>query len=215
MIPVPPKTPDFRVLPLAFLLVAACLFGLTLGGGLAILANFAEPRPVIIAALLAGSAWIATSILAVTLLHIFTAGRAERLAMGVLGVSFGRMLSAVSIALAIYLLAQPNGNSFWACFLAAGLACLIAETAWAMRTVNQAFATRAARESNAGGTPNAGSTSNSAASTPANSLSSDSKSFASLRSDAAPLRTGFSKAGGSGGVSGGGVGAALSASLPR
>jgi hypothetical protein len=202
MIPAPPKSPDFRVLPLGVILVAACLLGLTLGSGISILANFAEPRPVIIAALLAGSAWIATAILAVSLLGIFTAGRAERLAMGVLGVSFGRMLSAVCTALVIYLIAQPEGKSFWTCVLAAGFACLIAETAWAMRTVNQAFATRAARENNS--IPNTPGTTISPAPspTPTNSITPDSKSFAALRTDAASLRAGPAAA-------------ALSAGLPR
>lgn len=130
-------SPTFHSSTLGARLVGAALAGCAACAGLAMVGAWTQPERIALGAGLAFACWLFAALAGVTLLAVFTGGRVDRLAPALLGESFGRMLLALTAGLGTYLLAAPDGKTFWISFLVAGLVSLIAETAWAMRTLNR------------------------------------------------------------------------------
>jgi hypothetical protein len=116
--------------------------GLGVGIGLGwlagpMLAEFA-PGEVVRSALLAGAAWLIGIWLGLAVMVLVSRRKAMELGLAVMASSVTRLLSALFLGLLIFLGAGPDGRSFWILFLTAGLGVLIAESLWAVKTLNRA-----------------------------------------------------------------------------
>ena len=125
-------------------LVVGAAVGCLACAGFAAMGEWGSAPRIAAGAGMALGCWLFAAVAGVTLLKAFTGGRTDRLAPAVMGESFGRMLLALALGLGVFLLAQPEGKTFWFSFLAAGLVSLMAETAWAMKTLNRFHAATAA-----------------------------------------------------------------------
>jgi hypothetical protein len=61
-----------------------------------------------------------------------------------------RMFTALFAGLIVYMMLRPEGRTFWVTFLAAGLAALVAEAVWAIRTINSPTRAQSAASANHG-----------------------------------------------------------------
>jgi hypothetical protein len=99
---------------------------------------------------LAGGAWIIAAAFSAAIIVLATRREIEKLGLIVVFVSFMRMLGAVAIGAGLYFAFRGtaahasesptntiDGKTYWCAFLVAGLTCLMAETTWAMRTLNK------------------------------------------------------------------------------
>lgn len=86
------------------------------------------------AAGLALAAVLTASLAGLVLLVLLVGQDLRRLAMAVVGAGVARMLASLGLGLALYLILQPEGKTFWATFLVCNLLCLVVETAWGMVT---------------------------------------------------------------------------------
>jgi hypothetical protein len=148
-IPTPPS-PTFRPRTALAVGVGAVLVGTVLGGLFCMQLGWAEGRALTTAAGLAGLVWLAASILAGQVLIIGTGLAVDRLGMGVLASSMARMFTALFAGLIVYMMLRPEGRTFWVTFLAAGLAALVAEAVWAIRTINSPTRAQSAASANHG-----------------------------------------------------------------
>ncbi len=110
--------------------------GILSGVGVASLAGWGLGG--VLPGLQAGIVWTLGTIFGVLTVLLVSGRQASRLGMAVLAGSGVRMLSALTMGLFSYLAFKPEGRTFWACFLLAGLCCLICETVWAVRTLRDA-----------------------------------------------------------------------------
>lgn len=139
-----PTPQTFNSTALTGRLVGSAAAGSMACAGLAVIGGWTDAGRIATASALAMACWVVAGLAGVTLLKAFTGGRTDRLAPAVMGESFGRMLLALAAGLCVYFLAAPDGRTFWFSFLAAGLVSLMAETAWAMKTLNRFHAATAA-----------------------------------------------------------------------
>lgn len=145
------RGPDLHIGKLIALLLACAFFGGLIGFGLGVSAGFASQplaaKAVALAALciLIGAAH--------GLFVLFTAARQaiERLPMLIVASGLIRMFVALAAALALYLILNPEGKTFWASFLLGGLLSLLVETAWGMSAVRRLFPTSPASPSRESG----------------------------------------------------------------
>lgn len=79
--------------------------------------------------------WIAVGAFVAALLVLLTRGRPASAPVFIMGASFGRMIGALTIALSVYFIVQPEGRPFWIVFLLAGLGSLAAEVLWAVKSL--------------------------------------------------------------------------------
>jgi hypothetical protein len=133
-----PQPATFRTGPLTGQVVAAAVLGSFLGLGVAYAAGWAggDLQALAIASLVAMLVWVGASILGVLLLSVNTQHQLSRIAPGVLASSTTRMLVALAVGVLLFFVLSLEGRTFWTSFLLAGLLALVAETAWAMRTIN-------------------------------------------------------------------------------
>lgn len=116
---------------------AVCV-GVIAGVGVGAAAGWADARSLAIAAATAGAVWGFATLVGVQTLILGTGLASDRLGFGVLASSMARMLTALLVGVVVYFLVKPEGQTFWVCFLAAGLAALIAEAIWGIRTIQTA-----------------------------------------------------------------------------
>ena len=110
------------------------LLGTVLGVGAAILLWGQSPALLPAAAWALGS-WLSVGAFVAALLVLLTHGRPASAPLFIMGASFARMIGALTIALAVYFIVQPEGRPFWIVFLLAGLGSLAAEVFWAVKSL--------------------------------------------------------------------------------
>ena len=110
------------------------LLGTLMAVGAAILLWGQSPALFPAAAWALGS-WLAVGAFVAALLVLLTRGRPAAAPLFIMGASFARMLGALTIALAVYFIVQPEGRPFWIVFLLAGLGSLAAEVLWAAKSL--------------------------------------------------------------------------------
>ncbi len=110
------------------------LLGTVLGVGAAILLWGQSPALLPAAAWALGS-WLGVGAFVAALLVLLTHGRPASAPLFIMGASFARMIGALTIALAVYFIVQPEGRQFWIVFLLAGLGSLAAEVFWAVKSL--------------------------------------------------------------------------------
>lgn len=110
------------------------LLGTVMGVGAAILLWGQSPA-VVPAAAWAFGTWIAIGVFVSAMLVLLTRGRPASAPLYIMGASFARMIGALSIALGVYFIAQPEGRPFWIVFLLAGLGSLAGEVLWAVKSL--------------------------------------------------------------------------------
>ena len=130
--------PTFDLPPAGLAVFGAIVLGVITGLGWALSANWADGQAGVIirAAAVCTTVWMLAGIVGLGVLYGATGRRIDRLGFAVLASSMARMLVALSLGLAAYFVAAPDGRTFWTCFLIAGLLALMAETVWAIRTIN-------------------------------------------------------------------------------
>lgn len=121
------------------LLFASALFGALLAFGLAASAGFATPPLAAKAAALAAICILIGSAHALFVLLVAARQSIERLPMLIVASGLIRMFVALAVALAIYLILNPDGKTFWASFLLGGLLTLLVETSWGLSAMRRIF----------------------------------------------------------------------------
>lgn len=134
----PSTEPTFDLPPAGLAVFGAIVLGVITGLGWALSADWADGQSNVIvrAAAICTTVWMLAAIVGVGVLYGASARKIDRLGPAVLASSMARMLTALSLGLAAYFVASPDGRTFWTCFLTAGLLALMAETVWAIRTIN-------------------------------------------------------------------------------
>lgn len=134
------NTAAFRTGPLMAQVVAACVTGGLLGTGVAVVGHWGngDTQTLGIAAFIATAVWLVGAVIGVMLLGVVTHNQPHKLAPGVLASSTARMLIALIVGVLLFFLLSLEGRTFWSCFLLAGLFALVAESTWAIRTINAA-----------------------------------------------------------------------------
>ena len=134
----PSIEPTFDLPPAGLAVFGAIVVGVVTGLGWALSANWADGQTggVVRAAAVCTTVWMLAAAVGGGVLYGATGRKIDRLGLAVLASSMARMLTALSLGLAAYFVASPDGRTFWTCFLVAGLLALMAETVWAIRTIN-------------------------------------------------------------------------------
>jgi hypothetical protein len=130
---------DLRIATLIALLLASALFGALLAFGLAASAGFAPLPLAAKAAALAAICILIGSAHGLFVLVVAARQSIERLPMLIVASGLIRMFVALAVALAIYLILNPEGKTFWASFLLAGLLSLLVETSWGLSAMRRVF----------------------------------------------------------------------------
>lgn len=124
--------PNTALLSLSGRSVLAALLGAITAFGVAWLNQWAGPEPLVRAAALALVATLAGAMVGLLGLAMVVSRDASLLGFGVVLGGVSRMLVALAVAVLIFLVAGPEGRTFWAAFLLSNLLCLTVETAWGM-----------------------------------------------------------------------------------
>lgn len=132
--PIPADGRTFRVMPFMAVKLTGVKLGIVAGFVVATFAGWEMGG--ILPGLLATIVWTLSAALVATVLLLVSQRQTSRLGTAVLAGSVVRMLSALTLGLFVFLAFNPEGKIFWACFLLAGLACLVFETIWAVRLLN-------------------------------------------------------------------------------
>ncbi len=130
---------DVRTGKLIALLLASALFGALLAFGLAASAGFAPPASAARAAALAALCILIGSAHGLFVLVVAVRQSIERLPMLIVASGLIRMFVALAAALALFLILNPEGKTFWASFLLGGLLCLLVETSWGLSAMRRVF----------------------------------------------------------------------------
>ncbi|HYE63501.1 MAG TPA: hypothetical protein VD997_16040 [Phycisphaerales bacterium] len=127
-----------RTGPLMAQIVAACSLGGLMAIGVGHAAKWAggDTQTIAVASLTPMILWAVAGVIGVMLLGVLTHNQPARLAIGVLASSTARMLIALLVGVLLFFLMSLEGRCFWTSFLLAGLFALVAETTWAIRTIN-------------------------------------------------------------------------------
>jgi hypothetical protein len=133
-----PSPSTFRPRQILAVVVIAVIVGTLVGVGIGIASGWGGTRELTIAALTAAAVWLFATLLGVQTLIFGSGLQVDRLGFGILASSMGRMLAALLVGVVVFFLVKPQGETFWVCFLSAGLAALIAESVWAIRTITSA-----------------------------------------------------------------------------
>jgi hypothetical protein len=126
----------FRVWPMLAAVISGVAAGTAAGMWLASVAGWSSSDGGIggvVPGVQAGLVWVLASAMGVLVLLLLSGRQASRLGVAVMAGSVVRMLAALTMGLFAFLAFKPEGRTFWACFLLAGLCCLVCETAWAVR----------------------------------------------------------------------------------
>lgn len=137
--PVADRGRDLRIAKLISLLLASALFGGLLAFGLGVSAGFASQPVAAKAAALAALCILIGAAHALFVLFAAARQAIERLPMLIVASGLIRMFVALAAALALYLILNPEGKTFWASFLLGGLLSLLVETSWGMSAVRRLF----------------------------------------------------------------------------
>lgn len=126
---------------LAWVMLAAVLCAAALGGGVLSLTSFAGGTPDIVSLTVKAALCVLVAAAAGVGLFAFAAVRTPAAApVALLAGSTVRMFVSLSLALVVYFTGgfdKPTGTGFWIVFLICGLAAIVAETAWGMKSLNR------------------------------------------------------------------------------
>lgn len=126
--------PTFRVMPLVAVKATGVKLGIVAGLGVSTLAGWQMGG--LLPGLLAGIVWSLSAAFGVLVILLVSQRQSSRLGVAWLAGSTVRLLAALTLGLFSFLVLKPEGKVFWACFLLAGLCCLVFETVWAVRQLN-------------------------------------------------------------------------------
>lgn len=130
-------SPALNVTRLCGMLALCCILGPVLGFGLGQLAVWGDGIASThrSSAILAGVAWVFATGIGLGLMIYASRGKVANLGFPVMAASIVRMFAALTAGLVLFFTANIEPRTFWASFLITGLAILLVETAWAMKTL--------------------------------------------------------------------------------
>lgn len=130
----------FRVWPMLAAVISGVVAGTLAGLGVSSMAGWtaADGTGGVVPGVQAGLVWTLATAMGVLVLLLLSGRQSSRLGVAVMAGSVVRMLAALTMGLFAFLAFKPEGKTFWACFLLAGLCCLVCETAWAVRQLRGA-----------------------------------------------------------------------------
>ena len=132
-----------RVLGVA---VGALILGILVGCAVSRGADWSEGRALTSAAASVALVWLAAVILGVRVLVFGSGMSIDRIGFGVMAASVSRMFFALILGVPVFILLAPENRTFWICFVCAGVSILVAESWWAIRTVNSVTRTTGTRD---------------------------------------------------------------------
>lgn len=123
-------TPTVPFFALAAKSVLAALTGSAGAYALAVTLGWSASAGAVQSVTLSLAPTLAAAMAGLLVLALVIARDLSLFAIGVVAAGVSRMLLALSLALVVFVITQPEGRTFWTAFLAANLLCLLAETAW-------------------------------------------------------------------------------------
>lgn len=133
------RRPAYSVslLPLGAGLAAGALAGALLGGLAGAGLGWTWASDAALAAGLGLGSFIVAAAPALGLIRAAARQGSRNFGMFVVAAGGLRMILSLAVALVAYVAAGPEARTFWACFLAASLAGMVVETAWAIRVAGR------------------------------------------------------------------------------
>lgn len=120
------------VFPLVGWMLSCVALACVIAAAVGAMAGWTDTVGAVMPGFLAGASFIAGAAPSLLIASSALRGRSRNFGLYVAVGGGLRILLSVFIALAVYLIASPEGRVFWSCFLLAGLSGLAAETVWAM-----------------------------------------------------------------------------------
>ena len=130
-------SPTLNITRLCGMIALCCIFGPLLGYGLGEMAVWGDGTAATLrpSAILAGVSWVFAAGVGLGLMIYASRGKVANLGFPVMAASIVRMFVALAAGLILFFTAKIEPRTFWASFLITGLAILMVETAWAMKTL--------------------------------------------------------------------------------
>lgn len=119
------------------MMALCCFFGPLLAFGLGQMAVWGDGTAATLRApaILAAVAWVFAAGIGLALIIFTSRGKVAKLGFPVLAASIIRMFLALGLGMLLFFTTNCEPRTFWASFLITGLAILVVETAWAVRTL--------------------------------------------------------------------------------
>jgi hypothetical protein len=122
--------------PLAFGIIGSAAVAAVSTYGVAGMAGWTTGAKAIQATAMGAGSCLAAAMIALAILALARTSDAAR-GMLILAASVARLLMSLLFALALFLLFNPEGKTFWVAFLLAGLLAIAVEAAWGVRELSK------------------------------------------------------------------------------